>query len=74
LTNTAVEVAEYEGKKWIRFLKAGTVQKKVKVNNNYSVEITLFAPDTATTVSLKYGDIPECVIEGSSLKVGGASA
>ena len=74
LTNTAVEVAEYEGKKWIRFLKSGTVQKKVKVNNNYSVEITLFAPDTATTVSLKYGDIPECVIEGSSLKVGGASS
>ncbi|HPP29641.1 MAG TPA: CsgG/HfaB family protein [bacterium] len=74
LNKTSVEVAEYEGKKWMRFLNSGNVQKKAKVDSDYSLEITLFIPDTATGFSLKYGDIPECEITGSSLKVGGASA
>ncbi|MCM8821017.1 MAG: CsgG/HfaB family protein [Candidatus Omnitrophica bacterium] len=74
LNKTSVEVAEYEGKKWMRFLNSGTVQKKVKVGSDYSLEITFFVPDTATDVSFKYGDIPECKITGSSLNVKGASA
>ncbi|MCM8761815.1 MAG: CsgG/HfaB family protein [Candidatus Omnitrophica bacterium] len=74
LNKTSVEVAEYEGKKWMRFLNSGTVQKKVKVSSDYSLEITFFVPDTATDVSFKYGDIPECKIKGSSLNVSGASA
>ncbi|MCM8830218.1 MAG: CsgG/HfaB family protein [Candidatus Omnitrophica bacterium] len=74
LNKASVEVAEYEGKKWMRFLNSGTVQKKVKVGSDYSLEITFFVPDTATDVSFKYGDIPECKITGSSLNVKGASA
>ncbi|MCX8082639.1 MAG: CsgG/HfaB family protein [bacterium] len=73
LNKTSVEIAEYEGKKWIRFLNSGTIQKKVKVSSDYSLELTFFAPDTATSFSLKYGDMPECEITGNSLKIGGIS-
>lgn len=74
LNKTSVEVAEYEGKKWMRFLNSGTIQRKIKVSSDYSIEMTFFAPDAATSFSLKYGDIPECEITGASLKAGGASA
>jgi len=74
LNKTSVEVAEYEGKKWVRFLNSGTIQKKAKVSSDYSLEITLFVPDSATSVSFEYGDIPECELTGSSLKVGDSSA
>lgn len=74
LNKTPIEVAEYEGKKWLRFLSSGTIQRKVKVTTDYSLEMTFFAPDTATKITLKYGDIPEVVIEDNRVKIGGNSA
>ncbi len=74
LKNTSVEIAEYNGKKWLRFLKEGQVQKKIKTTGDYSLEVTLFIPDGSTVVSLKHGNLPEIVLENTSLRIGETSA
>lgn len=74
LANTSVEVAEYDGKKWLRFLRAGQVQRKIKTAGDYSVEATIFIPDEKTSVSVKYGNAPEIFIENTSVQVAGTSA
>lgn len=71
LVNTSVEVAEYSGKKWLRFLLPGQVQRKVKTTGDYSVEMNLFMPDEKTTFSVKYGNAPDITLQNTSVNVGG---
>ncbi len=71
IADTSVEVALYEGKKWLRFLKMGRVQRKIKVSGDYSVELTFFAPDPQTSLPFKYANLPETVIENGSIRIAG---
>ncbi len=74
VADSSVEVAEYSGKKWMRFLRAGQVQRKIKTAGDCSVEAIFFIPDEKTAVCVKYANVPEITIENTSVKVGGTQA
>ncbi len=71
VTNAQIETALYEGKKWLRFLKEGQVQREAKTSGDYSFESTILTTDRQTSLSLKYGQAPEIIIEKNVLKIEG---
>jgi len=73
-SNAQAEIALYDGKKWLRFLKDGLIKKEIKTSGDCSLEMTLFAPDKQTAVSVKYAGMPEILIEKGSVKVGATAA
>jgi len=70
LLNTSVEIAKYQDKKWMRFLREGQIQKVISGAGNYSLEVTVFIPDKQTALSLKYGNAPEISLENTLVKIG----
>lgn len=69
--STPVEVALYEGKKWLRFLGGGGASVAVKTTGDYSFEAAMFIPDKKTSVSVKHGNVGTIVIEVGKLMIAG---
>jgi len=71
--DTPVEVALYDGKKWLRFLGEGKAVRSIKTAGDYSFEATVFIPDRKTEVSLRYGNTGEITIENGNIRIAGIS-
>jgi len=70
MKNVSVEVANFKGKKWMRFLAPGQVKRKIDIPENYSVEFSVYIPTSATIGEIVYGNNCKIYIggPGSELK------
>ncbi len=50
-----VEVAEYSGKKWLRFLSNGLVVRRVDLTRDFSIQFKVFKPKGFPYIHLKLG-------------------